>query len=154
MSDQHTIIDVHVLLVRDNQVLLTQRRGSYGGGMWHLPSGKLDAGESVLAAAARETYEEVGVTVAPIDLRHVHTLHVAGSGPAPRLGMFFEARVWTGEPTNREPEKCSEISWFPLDALPSNVIPYPLVGIQGFLSGTTFDVIGWREQAGPCPASI
>lgn len=38
MTDQHTIIDVHVLLVRDGQLLLTQRRGSYGGGMWHLPS--------------------------------------------------------------------------------------------------------------------
>ncbi|HVK20040.1 MAG TPA: NUDIX domain-containing protein [Actinokineospora sp.] len=145
MSDQHTIIDVHVLLVRDNQLLLTQRRGSYGGGMWHLPSGKLDAGESVLAAAVRETREEVGVTVCAADLRHVHTAHVAGSGPSPRLGMFFETSKWSGVPVNREPEKCSAIDWFPLNDLPADVIPYPLAGIRAYLDGTTFGVIGWEN---------
>jgi ADP-ribose pyrophosphatase YjhB (NUDIX family) len=91
---QHTIIDVHVLLVRGDELLLIRRRGTYGDGMWHLPSGKLDAGESLPAAAAREGCEEVGVFIDPADLQHVHTLHVAGSGPAPRLGVFFEARRW------------------------------------------------------------
>ncbi|XVV04093.1 NUDIX hydrolase [Actinosynnema sp. CA-248983] len=145
MSDRQTIIDVHVLLVRDGDVLLTQRRGEYGGGMWHLPSGKLDAGESVLAAAAREASEEVGVTIEPRELRHVHTLHVADSGPAPRLGMFFEARRWLGEPTNREPDKCSAVCWFPLAELPDDVIPYPLAGILAYRDGVTFGVRGWSD---------
>lgn len=146
MSDRH-IIDVHVLLVRGDELLLIERRGSYGGGMWHLPSGKLDADESVLAAAVREAREEVGVHVEPDDLRHVHTVHVAGSGPVPRLGMFFEARNWVGEPVNREPEKCSAVEWFPVDALPDDVIPYPLAGIRAYLDGTTFDVLGWDDNA-------
>lgn len=119
MSDRHTIIDVHVLLVRDGEVLLIQRRGRYGGGMWHLPSGKLDAGESLLAAAVREAREEVGVVIDPGDLRHAHTVHVADSGPVPRLGVFFEARVWEGEPSNREPDKCSAIDWFPCATFPT-----------------------------------
>ena len=49
MADRH-IVDVHVLLVREHEVLLTQRRDpnpQFDGG-WHLPSGKLDAGESVV----------------------------------------------------------------------------------------------------------
>lgn len=102
MVDRH-LIDIHVLLVRDDQVLLTRRRDSDPSfdGLWHLPSGKLDAGESALEAAARETEEEVGVLVQPADLCHVHTLHVNGSGPEPRLGLFFEARHWIGEPHNR-----------------------------------------------------
>jgi 8-oxo-dGTP diphosphatase len=110
MADRH-LIDVHVLLVRDEQVLLTRRRDANPmfDGLWHLPSGKLDAGESVLAAAAREAEEEVGVLVAPEDLRYVHTLHVNGSGPEPRLGLFFEALRWIGEPVNREPAKCSGV---------------------------------------------
>ncbi|GLZ43132.1 NUDIX domain-containing protein [Actinokineospora sp. NBRC 105648] len=143
MSDRHTIIDVHVLLVRRGQVLLTQRRGGYGGGMWHLPSGKLDAGESVLAAAAREAFEEVGVIIDPVDLRHVHTVHVADSGPVPRLGLFFETPLWRGEPENREPGKCSAVEWFALSALPDEVIPYPLAGIRGYLDGTSFHATGW-----------
>lgn len=149
---QNTIIDVHVLLVRDDEVLLTQRRGSYGGGMWHLPSGKLDAGESVLAAAAREVAEEVGVLVEPDDLRHVHTVHVAGSGPVPRLGMFFEARRWIGEPTNQEPDKCSAVEWFQLHDLPDDVIPYPLAGIRAYLDGVSFGLLGWTDHDEPAPA--
>ncbi|WP_410674192.1 NUDIX hydrolase [Amycolatopsis sp. cmx-4-68] len=150
MSDgHHTIIDVHVLLVRDAEVLLTQRRGSYGGGMWHLPSGKLDAGESLPVGAAREAAEEVGVRIDPADLRHAHTVHVAGAGPVPRLGVFFEARRWSGEPYNREPDKCSAVEWFPLDKLPDDVIPYPLAGIRGYLEGHAFGLLGWAERRNP-----
>ncbi|HEY9473734.1 MAG TPA: NUDIX domain-containing protein [Mycobacteriales bacterium] len=81
--------------------MLTRRRDTNPtfDGHWHLPSGKLDAGESVLAAAAREAEEEVGILIDAADLRHVHTIHVDGSGPEPRLGLFFEARRWIGEPT-------------------------------------------------------
>ena len=60
MPDRH-IVDVHVLLVRDTELLLTERRGGPWDRMWHLPSGKLDAGEDVFSAAAREAAEEVGV---------------------------------------------------------------------------------------------
>ncbi len=144
MADRH-LIDVHVLLVRDSEVLLTRRRDPDPrfDGLRHLPSGKLDAGESVLDGAVREAEEEVGVLIEPGDLRHVHTLHANGSGLEPRLGLYFEARRWTGEPGNREPEKCSELRWFQLDALPRDTIPYPAAGIAAYLTGTSFGVLGW-----------
>ncbi|WAL68831.1 NUDIX domain-containing protein [Amycolatopsis cynarae] len=144
MADRH-LIDVHVILTRDEQVLLTRRRDPNPrfDGLWHLPSGKLDAGESVLDAAAREAEEEVGVLIAPAALRHVHTLHVNGSGPEPRLGLFFETRHWEGEPLNREPDKCSGLAWFPLDELPDNLIEYPAAGLHGYRKGSTFDLLGW-----------
>lgn len=144
MADRH-LIDVHVLLVRDDELLLTQRRGDYGGGLWHLPSGKLDAGEPVTAAAAREAEEEVGVLVDPADLRCVHTIHVNGSGPEPRLGLFFETRRWTGEPVNREPDKCAAVRWFPLDDLPDTIIDYPAAGIHAYRDGVPFSVRGWSS---------
>ncbi|WP_410599800.1 NUDIX hydrolase [Amycolatopsis sp. lyj-90] len=151
-NGQHTIIDVHVLLVRGDELLLIQRRGTYGDGMWHLPSGKLDAGESLPAGAAREASEEVGVLIDPADLRHAHTVHVDGSGPVPRLGVFFEARRWSGEPHNREPDKCSAVEWFPFDGLPDAVIPYPLAGIRGYLDGAPFSLLGWAERQQPALA--
>lgn len=66
MADRH-LIDVHVLLLDDGKVLLSGRRDANPefDGRWHLPSGKLDAGESVLTAAARELAEEVGVLIDP-----------------------------------------------------------------------------------------
>lgn len=148
-NDQHTVIDVHVLLARGDELLLIRRRGTYGDGKWHLPSGKLNPGESLPAGAARESGEEVGVLIEPADLRHVHTLHVAGAGPVPRLGVFFEARCWSGEPYNREPEKCSAVEWFHRDRLPDDVIPYPLAGIRGYLEGRTFGVLGWIDERRP-----
>ncbi|MCP2333976.1 ADP-ribose pyrophosphatase YjhB, NUDIX family [Actinoalloteichus cyanogriseus DSM 43889] len=152
MADRH-LIDVHLLLVRDDQLLLSRRRDTNPSfdGLWHLPSGKLDARESVLDAAAREAHEEVGVLIDPNDLWHVHTLHVNGSGPDSRLGLFFETRRWVGEPTNREPDKCSAVSWFPLDALPEKIIAYPAAGIHAYRAGTSFSVHGWAAR--PVPAS-
>lgn len=101
MPDRH-LVDVHVLLTRDTELLLTKRRGGAFEGMWHLPSGKLDAGEDVLTAAAREAEEEVGVEIDPSHLSHVHTVHANGSGPEPRIGLFFTTSRWNGEPSNRD----------------------------------------------------
>jgi 8-oxo-dGTP pyrophosphatase MutT (NUDIX family) len=144
MADRH-LIDVHVLLLRDDQVLLSQRRDPdpQFDGLWHAPSGKLDAGESVVNAATREAFEEVGVLIDPANLDHVHTIHVNGSGPEPRLGLFFTTRRWIGEPTNREPDKCRAVRWFPLTHLPDRVIDYPATGIAGYRTGSTFSVHGW-----------
>ncbi|GHH30287.1 NUDIX hydrolase [Lentzea cavernae] len=144
MADRH-LIDAHVLLVRDGEVLLSRRRDPDPrfDGLWHLPSGKLDAGESVLDAAAREALEEVGVVIDREALRHVYTVHANGFGVEPRLGLYFEARRWSGEPVNREPEKCSELRWFAVAALPEDMITYSAAGITGYLSGETFGVLGW-----------
>ncbi|WP_394617993.1 NUDIX domain-containing protein [Lentzea sp. JNUCC 0626] len=144
MADRH-LIDVHVLLVRDGSVLLSRRRDPDPrfDGCWHLPSGKLDAGESVVAAAAREAKEEVGVVIDAADLRHVHTSHANGFGVEPRLGLYFEVLRWSGKPVNMEPEKCSELGWFGLAELPEDMIGYPAAGIAGYLAGEKFGVIGW-----------
>ncbi len=148
MPDRH-LIDVHVLLVRGAEVLLTRRRGGAFDGMWHLPSGKLDAGEDVLTAATREAAEEIGVLIDPADLTHVHTVHVNGSGPEPRMGLFFATTRWRGEPVNREPEKCSALGWFDLNALPTGVIEYPAAGIDAYRRGVPFTVLGWSGEARP-----
>ena len=149
MADRH-LIDVHVLLVQHDRILLTQRRDidhPAFDGRWHLPSGKLDADESALEAAAREAEEEVGVLIDPADLVHVHTIHVNGSGPEPRLGLFFATERWAGEPTNREPEKCSAVRWFPLAALPERLIDYPASGINAYRNAESFSVKGWRTHS-------
>lgn len=154
MADRH-LIDVHVMLVDDSgSVLLSQRRdrNPMFDGLWHLPSGKLDTGESVLNAAVREAEEEVGVMIDPTELRHVHTIHVNGSGPEPRLGLFFATHRWIGEPTNREPDKCSAVTWFPLDQLPDRIIDYPAAGIRAYRDGLPFSVRGWTPDTVPAGA--
>jgi hypothetical protein len=50
--------DVHLILVnRAGRVLFGQRQNTgYEDGAWHLPSGHLEAGESVVAALIREAF--------------------------------------------------------------------------------------------------
>lgn len=63
---------VHVvaaaILDEDGQVLLTRRADeAHQGGLWEFPGGKLEAGESVTDALARELREELGIT--PVQAR-------------------------------------------------------------------------------------
>ncbi|MEU6592806.1 NUDIX domain-containing protein [Streptomyces sp. NPDC046881] len=130
------VIDTHVI-VRDGDTVLLSRRGSpYGYGRWHLPSGKLDRGEPLHAGAARELFEETGLTVDPDDLRLVHVVHHRQETEGERIGFFFEALAWEGEPVNREPDKCLALTWFPVHELPDDIIEYPRAGLFGYLDGS------------------
>jgi hypothetical protein len=75
----------------------------------------------------------------------VHTLHVNGSGPEPRLGLSFEARRWVGTPTNREPDKCSAVRWFSLDTLPNRLIDYLATAINAYRTAAAFRTRGWAR---------
>ena len=71
---------------------------------------------------------------------------MVGSGYEPRLGLFFEARSWTGDPVNREPDKCGELRWFPLDALPEALmVPYIRDAVASYAAGDAPELIlhGW-----------
>ncbi|MFE7801609.1 NUDIX domain-containing protein [Nocardia sp. NPDC057440] len=147
MTDRH-LVDVHVLVIRDGELLLSKRRSNDEfDGRWHLPAGKLEVGESAAVAAAREAHEEIGIVIDPAGLRLFHVAHVIGSGREARLGLFFEVLRWTGEPVNREPDKCYELRWFPLDALPEDsIIRYSLAGIRAFSSESTYSERGWNRR--------
>ncbi|WP_040686221.1 NUDIX domain-containing protein [Nocardia vinacea] len=146
MVERH-LVDVHILLVRDGELLLSRRRSADEfDGLWHLPAGKLESGESATAAAAREAGEEIGVVIDPADLRLIHTAHVIGSGREARLGLFFHALRWAGAPVNREPDKSYGLQWFSLDALPEeSLIRYSAAGIRGFTTGTPYSEWGWAR---------
>lgn len=143
MNVRH-FVDVHVLLLRADTVLLSRRRsGDEFDGLWHLPAGKLEEGESAKAGAAREAVEEVGVRIELPDLELVHTAHVVAADRPDRIGLFFRTTRWAGEPENREPGKCYELRWFPLDALPGDLIAYPAAGLRGMRTGEIYSELGW-----------
>jgi mutator protein MutT len=134
------IVDVHVLLVRGEEVLLGRRaRTGYADGLWHLPSGHLEAGESVAQAAVREAREEVGVVIEPGNLAFAHVMHRAPE----RVGVFFVATRWDGEPYNAEPDKCSEVAWWRLDALPGDIVGYPAAAIAHVRERVPFALYEW-----------
>lgn len=58
-------IDVRAFVLKDNQILMVQERSD---GLWTLPGGWIDVGESPAQAAVRETKEETGFDVSVIRL--------------------------------------------------------------------------------------
>ncbi|MEU0836034.1 NUDIX domain-containing protein [Streptomyces sp. NPDC005969] len=139
------VIDTHVILREGDKLLFSQRGGPYGYGRWHMPSGKLDRGEPLSVGAARELLEETGITVDPEHLRLVHIVHYKQSDTVERIGFFFEATQWSGEPINKEPEKCLGLEWFSVHELPEDIIEYPKEGLLGYLQEAgTLAEHGWK----------
>lgn len=125
------IVSVYLILKNDrDEILLLKRQNTgYCDGLYGLPAGHVDGGESVYAAMAREAREEAGVGVDEGDLRLAHTMH-RNCGDHERIDLFFVCSRWDGEPTNMEPHKCAELAWYPMRALPENVIGYYLQAFE------------------------
>lgn len=111
------------------QVLLQLRQHTgYMDGHWAAAAaGHIEADESVFDAAVRESREELGVIVRAGDLTPLTAMHrTAGDGHPinERVDFFLTATDWSGTPAIQEPEKCADLAWFSLDALPDPVVPH------------------------------
>lgn len=141
---RHTMLgDVHLILVNGSgEVLFGQRHDTgYEDGAWHLPSGHLEAGESVVAALVREAAEETGIVIEDRDIEFAHIMHNSSSGG--RAAFFFKVQRWAGTPVNLEPGKCKDLRWFPAAELPDRMIEYCRTALDCIAAGQTFSVYGW-----------
>ncbi len=116
----------YVILKKDGKILLGRRANSgYYDGWYGLPSGHVEAQELPIAAAIRETKEEVGITLHYNDVSLAHTLYrEAHDETGDRADFFFIATKWEGEPKIMEPEKCDHLDWFNINRLPENTMHY------------------------------
>lgn len=109
-------VGVGAVVVDDGRVLVMRRAGAHGAGLWGLPGGHQEFGESPERTAVREVAEETGLVVA-VTARLGFT-----DDPMPDIGrhyvtLFLACSRITGEPRFMEPEKATALEWLTVDEL-------------------------------------
>jgi ADP-ribose pyrophosphatase YjhB (NUDIX family) len=105
-----------------SKILLTRRKDN---GMWCLPGGMIEAGESVAEGCAREVWEETGLWVHVIHLTGVysdphHVVVYPDGNQAHIVVLNFEVKLLSGEPNLSN--ETTGVDWFLVgDAMEMNL---------------------------------
>ncbi len=134
-SEDATIVDVAVGVLIDerSRFLLTSRPpGKVYAGWWEFPGGKLERGETVVAALARELHEELAITV--VDVRPWHVTRMDYAHARVRL-HFCKVLAWRGEFEMREGQS---MAWQRLPVTVAPVLPGTLPVLDWFAAEQGF----------------
>ena len=135
------LVAVHLFLIREEHILLLRRYNTgYADGQHSVIAGHLDGNEEIKTAMIREAREEAGIEIDPSQLQVVGVMHRKAGDE--RIDFFLAATQWANEIINKEPHKCDELAWYPLDALPNTTIPYIRTAIVNYRQGTWFNSFG------------
>jgi 8-oxo-dGTP diphosphatase len=106
---------VDAVVVRDGKVLLVKRGRPPFEGLYALPGGFVEEGETVEAAAERELLEETGVRARVERLLGVYS--EPGRDPRGHVAsVVFVMRYEGGEPEGGD--DAADAEWLPLDRMP------------------------------------
>lgn len=95
---QRPQLAVSAAIFRDGKVLLVRRARPPGKGLYSLPGGRVEFGETMAQALHREVAEETGLTVEIVGLAGWREVIPAQPGHGHYLVMSFAARWIAGEP--------------------------------------------------------
>ena len=118
MSNKSIKVGCEVFLIKEGAILLGKRKNCYGEGMWGLPGGHLEPGESIRECVRRELKEEIDIeglefrliSVADCIDERGHYIHIS-----------FLLEKFLGEIKNMEPDLCYEWKFFSLTNLPEEL---------------------------------
>jgi 8-oxo-dGTP diphosphatase len=119
----------YLILIKNNKILMLRRFNTgFRDGQYSFIAGHLNGNESFLDTIIREAKEEANVILKPNDLSVAHIMNryepQNNKELRERVDVFFIAKKWQGTIKNMEPKKCDDLSWFPINKLPKNTIPY------------------------------
>jgi 8-oxo-dGTP diphosphatase len=133
-------VAVGAIVLRDGHVLLVKRGRPPSQGLWAIPGGRVELGETLQAAAEREINEETGLTIRAGD--PVHTFDVIVRDHAGRVRFHYVIvdllADYLGGDEPRPGDDAREARW---------VVPQDLAELP--VSQTTLDVLKNVLHFGP-----
>ena len=98
-----------MFFIRGNQILLLRRLNTgYRDGEYSVPAGHLDGNETVVAAAAREAEEEIGVRIEADDIRFSSVMHrIEGMSGLISLCRSITGRERSSMPSRKNATTCA-----------------------------------------------
>lgn len=115
-------VGVGVFVVKpDGSFIMIRRKGSHGDGSWGLPGGHLEYAETWEECARREVKEEIGIEFTK-PISHIATTNDIFKDEGKHFITVFVKTPFTGgQPRICEPDKSTEMGWFTIETMPSNV---------------------------------
>ena len=99
------ILAVSAAIIRDRKIFLAQRANGPALGVWTMPGGVVEAGETLHGALVREIMEETRMTIEPVTLaghREVVIRDAEGRAQRHFVILCFASRWISGEPALNE----------------------------------------------------
>ncbi|MCC6801432.1 MAG: NUDIX hydrolase [Anaerolineae bacterium] len=124
-------VAVVVFITDGDCVLLVQRSGDPGKGLWALPAGFVDADEDPRAAAVREVNEETGLIV-EVD-RLLELLHRPDTHGLADIVIAYGAHITGG--VLQAGDDAEAVAWFARDHLPEMALATTHLLIRRWLTG-------------------
>lgn len=141
----HTFIASYIVCKQGDSVLLQRRfQTGFNDGMYSLPAGHVEEGESFTTTLYREIKEEIGIDPDPAHTSVQHIMHRNSETERVYVDTYFVSEKWSGAITNCEPEKCDDLSWHDINNLPENTIPYIKSALENITQGRFYSEFGWK----------
>lgn len=109
-------VGVNVAVIEEEKILLTKREDF---GVWCLPGGGVDEGESIGEAAVREAVEETGLEVKLKRLIGIYSMPEARAWANLIVAFVGEA---VGGSLKAQAGEVLEMKFFPMDEIPENLL--------------------------------
>ena len=128
MSNNGVGVCILVIDKSGRKILLGKKIGGYGNGMYGIPGGNLELGESLTDCAKRELGEETGLK--DRKLKYLGVVREIEKNGDSYFHFVFICKDYKGSPKLQEPEECEGWDWYPLNNLPPNIMLGHKVAIE------------------------